>query len=135
MYAYTDHLTLLQRLEQVRVRAEEMGTALVHAIAATAHTVRGACDAFGRVGADASRLVSAAQPFWEHDLLIAALVARGHVIDLSGGGDTPHVVIDGVHATFAEAVAFHRGLVTLADIEDWGALSGRTGVPVPLARS
>ena len=134
MYVYADHLTLLQRLEQVRVRAEEIGTAVVHTIAATAHTVREACDACGRVGADASRLVSAAQPFWEHDLLIAALVARGHVIDLSGGG-TPHVVIDGIHATFAEAVAFHRGLVTLADIEDWGALCGRADVPAPLARS
>ena len=116
-----DHLRLLQRLEQVRVRAEETRTTLAHQIAATARTIKAACDAFSRAGALALRLVSVAQPFGEYDLLMAALVARGHAIDL-GGGDTPHLVIDGVHATFAEAMAFHRGLVTLVDIEDWGAL-------------
>ena len=33
-------------------------------------------------------------------------------------------MIDGVPATFGEATAFHRGVVTLAEIEQLGALSG-----------
>ncbi len=121
MDVYADPLRLLQRLEQVRIRVEAFRRTVSREIAAAARTVTEVCDTFSRASAVALRLLSAAQPFWEHDLLMAALVARGHVIDV-GGGKTPHLVIDGVHATFEEAMAFHRGLVTLPDIEDWGAL-------------
>ena len=106
MAVHAEHLGLLQRVEQVRVRAEEIRTTVSRQIGA------------------AVRLVSAAQRLWQHDLLIAALVVRGHAINLHGG-DRPHLVIDGVHATFEEAMAFHRDVVTLADIEQLGALSGR----------
>ena len=123
MDTFADHLRL-PRLEQLRVRAEGIRATVSRQSAATARTFKEACDAFSRARAGTIRLVSAAQSFWEYDLLMAALVMRGHGIDLTGG-EAPHLVIDGVHATFAEATAFHRGLVTLTDIDDWGALSGR----------
>ena len=122
MHDYAIHVRVLQGLEHVRVRAEGIGTTVSRQLVAAARTISEGCDAFSRARTDALRLVSAAQPFWKHDLLMAALVVRGHVID-PGSGDTPHLVIDGVHATFEEAVAFHRGVVTLADIEDRGALN------------
>lgn len=85
-------------------------------------TVKAACETLSRSTADALRLARAAKTFWRHDVLIVALGARGHLVYLAGG-ETPHLVIDGVAATFGEATAFHRGIVTLADIEQLGALS------------
>ena len=106
MAVHAHHPGLLQLVDQVRARAEETRTTVSRRIEAT------------------MRLLSAAQRVWQHDLLMAALVARGHVIDL-GGGDRPHLVVDGVRATFEEAIALHRGVVTLADIEQLGALNSR----------
>ena len=89
----------------------------------SAKPLKEARDALSRVSAAALRWLTTLQPFVQHDLLIAALVARGHRVNLSGG-DAPHLVIDGVAASFAEAMVFHRGVVTLADIVEHGALSG-----------
>ena len=114
-----------RRLQPVRLLGEDIRT-----------SVRAACETLTRSTADGLRMVRAAKTLWRHDLLIAALVARGHLIDLTGG-DTPHLVIDGVPATFEEAMAFHRGVVTLVEIEQLGAkrsravLHARTATPPP----
>ena len=66
-----------RRLEPVRLLREDIRT-----------SVRAACETLSRSTADGLRMVRAAKTLWRHDLLIAALVARGHLIDLTGG-DTP----------------------------------------------
>jgi hypothetical protein len=118
-----DYLSLPRRLGQARALVEEAYATLSGQVGASARPLKEACDAFSRVSAAGLRLVSTLQPFVRHDLLIAALVARGHGVRLLGG-DAPHLVIDGVAASFEEAMAFHRGVVTLADIVEHGSLTG-----------
>lgn len=64
---HAEHLRLLQRLDQVRVLAEEIRLCVSGQIEATARTFKEACEVVGRARADAVRLVSAAQTYWEHD--------------------------------------------------------------------
>ena len=118
-----DPVSLPRSLEQARALAEDVCTTIRGQLEAPALPIKAALAAFTRVSVAALRWVSTLEPFLQHDLLIAALVARGHGVTLNGG-HAPHLVIDGVAASFGEAMAFHRGVVTLADIVEHGSLSG-----------
>ena len=122
MSVNADHLRLLHGLQLVRPRLEGVRTTVSRHVEAAARVLASSRAALASMRAAGTGMVSAAAPFWEHDLLMAALVARGHRIDVDHR-DRPHLVIDGVHATFHEAAAFHRGRVTLSGIQASGALN------------
>jgi hypothetical protein len=129
MPVYADPFRLLHRAEHAWTRADSLRATVSRHVEATARPVADALQALSRARASAARLMIAAHPFWQQDLLIATLRARGHLLALCDG-ETPHLIIDGVHATFDEAKAFHRGVVTLADIEHCGYWCGLSRSPL-----